>query len=286
MPRYLCFIFLLSLYTPLFVRLYCSTWYVSDYTHAYFILPIFLWLVWRKRFAIKKDVVKELKPNENLSSLFIFLFGIFMFIFSWRQSYVFITTLSLVPALYGLVSFLYGQRVTKTLYFPVFYLILLAPLPIGIIDNITLPLRLGVSIATDQILRLFSFPISREGLLLSVGNTELFMAQPCSGFRSIITMFSLALVYVYIVKGGLSKKIILVTSIVPVSIFGNLMRVIVLCLITYYFGEEAGQGFFHNFSGILIFIITILGLVAIEHLIEKNSRNRIVINQNKKNKVW
>ncbi len=267
MLHYVSWILFLSLYIPLFFRLYRSSWLESDYTHAYFIFPIFLWLVWRKRLAIK-DILKELKPNKKLSGFFALLFGVFMFTFGWRQDYVFITTLSLVPVLYGLVSFLYGQMVAKTLYFPIFYLILLAPLPTGIVDNLTLPLRFGVSIATDKILRLFSFPISREGLLLSLGNNELFMGQPCSGFRSIITMFSLALVYVYIIKGGLSKKIILVTSIIPVSIFGNLMRVIILCLITYYFGEEAGQGFFHNFSGILIFIITILGLVGIEYLLE------------------
>ena len=270
MLHYVSWILFLSLYSPLFYKLYRTSWTESDYTHAYFIFPIFLWLVWRKRHTVKV-ILKELKPNKKIHSFFVLLFGVFMFTFGWRQDYVFITTLSLVPVLYGLVGFLYGQMVTKTLYFPIFYLILLVPLPTGIVDNLTLPLRFGVSIATDHILRLFSFPISREGLLLSIGNNELFMGQPCSGFRSIITLFSLELVYVYIIKGGLLKKIILVTSIVPVSIFGNLLRVIILCLITYYFGEETGQGFFHNFSGILIFIITILGLVGIEHLLKKNS---------------
>lgn len=278
MHHYLSWILFLSLYIPLFLRLYRTSWFESDYTHAFFILPIFLWLVWRKRLAIK-DILKELKLNVRLHSYFILLFGVCMFTFGWRQDYIFITTLSLVPVLYGLTSSLYGQDVIKTLYFPVFYLVLLAPLPTGIVDNLTLPLRFGVSIATDQILRLFGIPISREGLLLSIGNNELFMGQPCSGFRSIITMFSLALVYVYIIKGDLSKKIILVSSIIPVSIFGNLLRVIVLCLITYYFGEEAGQGFFHNFSGILIFIITILGLVGIECLLEKNFGNNLASKQ-------
>lgn len=267
MLHYVSWILFLSLYIPLFFRLYRTSWLESDYTHAYFIFPIFLWLVWRKRIAIK-NLLKEFKPNKIISGLIALLFGALMFTFGWRQDYIFVTTFSLVPVLYGLVSVIYGQMVTRILYFPIFYLILLAPLPTGVVDNLTLPLRFGVSIATDKILRLFSYPISREGLLLSLGNNELFMGQPCSGFRSIITMISLALVYVYIIKGSLTKKIILVTSIIPVSILGNLMRVIILCLITYHFGEEAGQGFFHNFSGILIFIITILGLVGIEYLLE------------------
>ena len=97
------------------------------------------------------------------------------------------------------------------------------------------------------------------------------MGQPCSGFRSIITMFSLILAYVYISsKGRWVKKLILVSFILPFAMLGNLIRVIALCLITYYFGEEIGQGFFHYFSGVIIFIITLMGIMGVESLLEKN----------------
>lgn len=191
-----------------------------------------------------------------------------MFVFGYRQDYGFITTLSLLPVLYGLTSYLYGLHVTKVISFPILYLILLVPIPTGIIDNFTLPLRYSLSIAAESILTLFHFPITREGLLLSIGKSELFMGQPCSGFRSMVTMFSLSLVYVYISKGSLSKKSILVASVIPLALMGNLIRIITLCLITYYFGEEAGQGFFHNFSGIVIFVFIILGLIGLEYFLE------------------
>ena len=260
------------LYAPVFFVLYRSRWANSDYTHAYFILPVFLWLVWRKR-GLLREHLQKINPISNFVGLFMLVFGASMFIFGWRQDYIFFTTLSLLPALYGLISCLYGFSITKVLSFPILYLILLVPIPIGIIDSITLPMRYGVSVVTEVILKLFHYPITREGLLLSIGNNELFIGQPCSGFRSLITMFSAGLVYVFISKTGFPQKSMLVASIIPLALLGNLFRIIILCFITYYFGEAAGQGFFHNFSGIMIVILITVGMLGLEYLLGKYTPN-------------
>ena len=268
MFNYLIWILVITLYAPVFYTLYRLRWDKVDYTHAYFILPISLWLTWRKR-AYLKELIQKTKSGNNLFSFSLLLFGILMFMFGWREGYQLIYTLSIVPFLYGLISYLYGMNVAKSLSFPILYLLLLVPPPFGILDSITLPMRHGVSVVTEAILSLFNYPIKREGLLLSIGYHDIFMGQPCSGFRSLITMFSLILVYIYISKTGLAKKLILTSFIMPLALLGNLIRVITLCLITFYFGEEAGQGFFHNFSGIVIFIITILGVIGVESIIDK-----------------
>lgn len=262
-----CFVWLLTvfLYIPIFYVLYSSRWKASDYTHAYFILPIFFWLVWRKRAILKEGFSKS--TCDNSSGLFVFLFGIFLFILGWRWNYAFLFTLSLIPVLYGLVSYLYGLGITKPLLFPLLYLLLLVPIPIGIIDDITLPLRYGISVVTEVALKSFHYPVGRKGLLLFIGDNELFMGQPCSGFRSLITMFSLGLVYAYTARGTMLKKGILTFSIIPFALAGNFIRVLSICLITYYFGETAGQGFFHNFSGIVVFVIIVLGLIGFERIL-------------------
>ncbi len=263
-----------ALYAPLFYNLYSLRWDKVDYTHAYFILPISLWLIWRKREQIR-EAIRETRPaGRNLPSFTILVFGVLMLIFGWRQDYIFIQALSLIPFLFGLTGYLYGARLPKIILFPVLYLLLLVPPPLGILDSITLPMRYGISAAADIILRLLEYPITRDGLLLTIGYHDIFMGQPCSGFRSLITMFSLVLVYVYVSKGSMPQKIFLTACIIPMALFGNLVRVITLCLITFYFGEEAGQGFFHNFSGIVIFIITILGLMGVESLLEVRARRR------------
>ncbi|MBI4707234.1 MAG: exosortase [Candidatus Omnitrophica bacterium] len=259
------------LYSPILWQLYHNRWETVDYTHAYFIFPISLWLAWRNRIKIRELAGK--KTSEKSLSAFLTLFaGISMFIFGWRQDYLFIATLSLVPMLVGLISYIYGWNVVKVLSFPILYLLLLVPPPMGILDSITLPMRHGISFLAEKILRFLDYPITREGLLLTIGYNDIFMGQPCSGFRSLITMFSLVLVYVYINKSSLNKKIILTLFIIPFALLGNLIRVITLCLVTFYFGEETGQGFFHNFSGIMVFVITILGIIGLESLLEGKSK--------------
>lgn len=268
MPHYIIWILVAILYSPIFYQLYRSRWHNIDYTHAYFILPISLWLAWRNLKGIVPDESANKGKLRGLS-LFLLITGLLIFIFGWRQNYLFISTLSLIPVLYGLIIYLYGTQIAKTLSFPILYLLFMVPPPLGILDSITLPMRYGASVITEIILKSFHFPITREGLLLTLGGHEIFMGAPCSGFRSLITMFSLGLAYVYVSKSLLQKKVILVVSIVPLALFGNLVRILILCLVTYYFGDAVGQGFFHYFSGIVIFIITILGLIGVEIFLDK-----------------
>jgi exosortase len=272
MLNYLAWLLVAGMYSPLFYRLYFKTdhFWSEDYSHAFFILPIALWLVWRKRknlFQAAREQRDE--PYKSASGLFILIVGILMSIVGWRQGNYFVYQISMVPVIFGMIIFLYGGRMSKTLAFPIFYLLFIAPPPAPILDAITMPMRRGVSVTTELILNLLNYPITREGLLLTIGFNDIYMAPACSGFRSLVTMFALVLVYVYITKGGLGKKLILVSFIAPLAMTGNLIRILTLCLITFYFGDEAGQGFFHNFSGIVIFVITISGLMGVELVIDK-----------------
>ena len=260
------------LYSPTFYQLYRSRWENIDYTHAYFILPISLWLVWRKRVEIF-DNIKNFNPAKpGLLPLLPLVIGALIFIFGWRQEYLSLTSFSLIPVTAGLVLYLYGPRVLKALWFPILYLLLLVPPPLGILDNITLPMRYGISVLTEVILKAVHYPITRDGLLLSMGGHEIYMGPACSGFRSLITMISLGLVYVYLQKGSGKKKTILLSSIIPLALLGNLIRVLGVCMVTYHFGEKTGAQF-HDTSGFVIFIILIAGLMGLESLCEKHEKN-------------
>lgn len=271
---YLIWTLVVVLYAPVFIMLYETRWDSLDYTHAYFILPLSLWLVWRNRLRIKEIINTDSRDN-NTFNLFLLLIGIIMHFFGLRQGYVFFKIISIIPFLFGLTGYLYGSKVAKELSFPILYLLLLVPPPFAILDGITLPMRHGISVATESILRFFDYPVTRSGLELTIGYNTIFMGAPCSGFRSLITMFSLVIVYVYILKVSLWKKLTLSAFIIPMSLLGNLIRVITLCLITFYFGEEVGQGFFHNFSGIVIFIITLSGLIGLESLLNKFNKDEV-----------
>lgn len=257
-----------ALFFPLFLKLYGLSWKTADNTHTYFVLPIFLWFVWRKRIILRNLITKQI-PTANYLGLSVFIFSLSLFIFGQHNQYLFISTLSFVFALFGLANYLYGPNIAKVLYFPFLYLLLLVPIPKEILDTVTLPMRYGVSAATEIVLSFFGYPITREGLLLTIDNIEIFMGSPCSGYRSLITLVSLSLLYVYVSKSRLLNKYILILAVVPIALTGNFIRVISIFLITYYFGEEAGQGFFHGFSGIVVFSITLVGFVGIDWVLKR-----------------
>jgi len=265
--RHIIWVLITILYFPVFCQLYRQRWETIDYTHAYFILPVSLWLAWRKRGALRA-LIQNAQLKSSFLGLPMLMFSALMFIFGWRQDYLFISTLSLIPALYGLIIYLYGTAMAKTLSFPILYLLLLVPPPLGVLDNITLPMRRGISALTEIILKTFHYPLTRDGLLLTIGGHRIYLGAPCSGFRSLITLISLGLVYGYINKGSLKKKTLLIFSTVPLALIGNLIRVLAVCLVTFYFGESAGHKF-HDLSGFIIFIVLIMGLIGLESLLDK-----------------
>lgn len=237
-----------------------------DYTHAYFTLPAFLFMVWYKRAELKALVTSN--PVFSVYSVCLLIVGLDLFVLGWRKDFLLVSTFSLIPVIAGLTGYLYGPKVLKALAFPILYLLFMVPPPLGILDAITLPLRYITSEIAVFILQCLFVPVRQEGLLLFFGQHEVFMAPACSGFRSLITFLSLAMLYVYFIKASMKKKILLILSVFPLAFIGNLARVLLLCLITYYLGPEAGQSFLHDASGIMVFLIIVSGFMLIDKLYE------------------
>ncbi len=264
----LLIVLLIALYAPNAEKLFRHAWPLVDYSHAPFILPVSLWLAWRKRAEIKR----ALGAGENspaLWSLPVLVLGLLLFLFGWRQDYLSVTTFSLIPILFGLTGFVYGTAIVKLVWFPILYLAFLVPPPIGMLDSATLPMRHIASVGAEFVLKLLHYPITRQGLLLSVGGHDLFLGQPCSGFHSLITMLALGTAYVHLTRTSRLRGAILVTAIIPFALIGNISRIVVLCLITVHFGKEAGEGFFHNFSGLVVFVVMILCLIFLNHRLSR-----------------
>jgi len=257
-----------GLYVPVFITLYKSRWETIDYTHAYFILPLSLYFVWRARHKYT-SLAENLPVFKGFWPLFWLVSGLSLFIFAWKQDYLFLSTLSLIPVLCGLTCYLYGKKVFQSVAFPIFYLLFLVPPPLGVLDEITVPMRYGVSVTTELVLKMLGYPLSRQGLMLFVGSHEVFLGAACSGFRSLITLASLGSAYIYLTQGSLSKKIGMAAAIVPLALLGNLMRVVSVCIATYYLGESKGWRLFHDASGFLMFSVMIGGLLGVERIFEK-----------------
>ena len=255
------------LYAPVFLQLYQSRWEFIDYTHAYFILPISLYLVWRKRETLSRAVAQPARASAW--GLLLLILGLGLFTIGWREEYLVVTSFSMLPVISGILIFNYGAVFLRVLWFPVAYLLFLVPPPLGVLDSVTLPMRYGVSIVVARLLDLMGYPIVREGLLLDMGGHDIYMGQPCSGFRSLITLLALGVVYIYTLKGRAGKKIFMSAFIIPFALFGNVIRVMLLCFITYYLGHEMAEGVLHDLSGIVMFVILILCLIGLEQLIDR-----------------
>jgi exosortase len=266
--NYLLWILVGVLYFAVFKHLYLVRWEMLDYTHAYFILPASLFIIWLQRLQLREIAAQvpanSLSVQSNYLSLLSMILGLCLFVFGWRHDYIFISTFSLIPLLAGITGYLWGPAMLKAVTFPLSYLLFLIPPPAGILDAITIPMRKMASIGAVLVLKSFHLPVDRQGLLIYINNHEIYMAPACSGFRSLITFMALSLLYLYFLKTSTEKKWVLLLSVIPLSLLGNLVRVILLCLITYTFGDEIGQGFLHEFSGILVFAVIIGGFMIID----------------------
>ncbi|MEE4210365.1 MAG: exosortase V, partial [Parvularcula sp.] len=176
-----------------------------------------------------------------------------------------------VYALYGLfVSVLYafiGWSALKALWFPLLYLGFAVPLPDSLIAAVTNPLKLWISETAVDLLYFAGYPIASSGVTIQIGQYQLLVAQACAGLNSLITLSALTLFYVYLTHRAQWRYMLVLTlAALPVAIFSNLLRVIILVLLTYYAGEAAAQGFLHYFAGMTTFAIALVTIYLIDKL--------------------
>lgn len=154
--------------------------------------------------------------------------------------------------------------------FPFFYLAFLIPPPGWVIDLITSPMREWISYSATAILNLFDYPVAREGVVIYVAQYQLLVEDACSGINSLIGLTSISLFYIYILhRANWRHTLLLLIAVIPIAIISNLIRVLILILLTYYAGDAVAQGFLHNAAGILLFAISLSLVVATDWLLKR-----------------
>jgi exosortase len=171
----------------------------------------------------------------------------------------------LLSALYSFV----GAKAMRLLAFPLFYLFFAFPPPDTVVAIITQPLKIGISKAAIDLLYAAGYPIAGAGVTIQIGQYQLLVAAACSGLNSLISLSAISLFYVYM-RHQLDwhYAAFLMLAILPVAIFANMLRVLILILLTYHFGESAAQGFLHNFAGITMFVTALLTIFAFDVIAE------------------
>lgn len=255
---------LAALYLPTFAALAGGAWTREEHMHGPIVLVAILWLAWR----LRAELVEPGDSECRLAGSALVAIGLALYVLGRSQDIIILEVGSLVPVLAGALLFIRGRRTLRRFWFPLVLIGFMLPLPGFIVDALTGPLKQQVTAIAEEVLNQAGYPTGRSGVILNVGPYQLLVADACSGLHSLVSIASVGLVYIYLLAHrSRVRNAILVASLLPIGFVANIVRVIVLVLVTYHWGDEAGQGFIHGFSGIFLFAVGLLTLFGIDALV-------------------
>jgi len=255
------------MYVPTYVDLAHGLWQQEAYAHGPIILGVVAWLVWRQRAALASGGTVR---SAQLAGWAMLALGLVLYAVGRSQGIAVFEVGSHLPVLAGTVLLLLGWRALARLWFPLFFLVFLVPLPGFMIDVATAPLKNFVSHIVESMLYELGYPIARAGVILMIGQYQMLVTDACSGLNSLYSLAALGFLYLYLTGPGTpARSTVLLASIAPIALVANVVRVLTLTLITFYLGEEAGQSFLHGFAGMTLFAIALLLLLGLDALLQR-----------------
>jgi exosortase len=242
-----------ALYASVLQGLATQWWSDSDYSHG-FLVPIFAgYVLWRER---ERWMKAQIRPSNF--GLLVMLGAVGLLLVGSLGAELFTSRFSLLILIAGMILFLGGWALLRAVSFPLGFLILMIPFPVIIYNQITFPLQLIASRLATFGLQLVQVPVLREGNVLILPNYSLEVVEACSGIRSLMTLITLAVAYGYLIEPRRWVRYVLVVLMVPIAILSNAIRVIGAGVLTYHFGPKAAEGFFHEFTGWVIFLVALI----------------------------
>ncbi len=258
---------LFCLYLPFLTKLVAEWGTNDDYSHGYFIPFLSAYFIYSIR-----DELRQIAVKPNNAGLFVLLAGLGQLTLGKIGSEFFLQRTSLIVVMLGLVLFFLGSKYFKKLFIPIGYLIFMVPLPAIVWNKIAFPMQLFSSYLTEQVVSSFGIPVYREGNVIHLAQTTLEVVAACSGLRSLVTMFALSGALAFLSTLSAGKKTILFLSAAPIAIFANIVRLSATALMATKIGADAAQGFLHEFSGIVVFVLGLSLLVAVNWMLGKTRR--------------
>jgi exosortase B len=257
---------LIVLYLPSLVDLFRGIWSTDQQAHGPIVLGIACWLIYRKW-----PEMWRLSENRSVapSGWPIFIFALTLYVIGRSQGILLMEIGSVIWMLTAILLLMRGSAALKAQWFPLFFMLFMVPLPATVVDTLTMPMKMAVSYVAESILFWANYPIARTGVILQIGQYKLLVADACAGLHTLFTLEALGLLYLNIIRhDSLFRNVTLAILIVPISFTANVIRVIVLTLITYHFGDEAGQGFLHGFAGMVLFLSALLLIIGVDSLLQ------------------
>ena len=269
-PRTIVLIGLIGwLYFSIILHLVGQWWQDPNFSHGFFVPAFALFVLWQDRARLGGFV-----PAPSIWGLGIIVLALFVLVIGVLGAELFLSRISLLLLIAGLVVYFRGWQFFRAILFPWAFLVLMIPIPAIVFNQITFPLQLLASRVAASVLPWAGVPVLREGNVINLPAMTLEVAEACSGIRSLLSLGTLAIIYGYLMEPRISIRIILALAAIPIAVTANSLRILGTGLLVQYWDPQKAEGFFHAFSGWLIFVVSLAMLFALHRVLLVNPRGR------------
>ena len=237
-------------------------WHDDNYSHGFLIVPLAIYFFYRER----NNLVFPARTCKT--GLAMFVLGFLLILLGTAAGEYFTTRIGLVTAVAGLAMYHLGARNFRFVWFSFFLLLFMIPIPSTIYYALTGPMQTFAARVTDSLLQLIGAPSVRQGNIISLGGYNLEVAEACSGLRSLVSLLTMAAVYGYLLLPGRAIPTLVFVAAIPIAIAANIFRIFVTAVGAYAFSPELADGFLHELSGILVFLMAILMIILLSKVLK------------------
>lgn len=257
---------LMAMYVPTYYGLFNGLWGTEEQAQGPIVFALSLWLLYR---IWPRMMEKSAGKPASAMGWVVFSVALILYVIGHALEVYIFEVGSFILMIAAILLIKRGNTALAAAWFPLFFMLFMIPLPGTLVMIITMPMKIAVSYITEYILYWAGYPISRSGVILQIGQYQLLVATACAGLQTLLTLEALGLFYLNVVQHtSVFRNATLAILIVPISLISNVIRVMSLTLITYYYGDEAGQGFLHGFAGMVLFLSALILIVGIDTLLQ------------------
>jgi exosortase len=256
------------LYAPILIRLVGQWWSDPNFSHGFFVPVFAAYVLWQDRNRLR--AIKPVPSNWGLPLILLSLLTLILGVFGAE---LFLSRTSLLLLSAGIVIFLRGWITLRAVLFPLIFLVLMIPIPAIVFSQITFPLQILASKLSAWLLPFLGVPVFREGNVINLPAMPLEVAEACSGIRSLLSLTTLAIMYGYLLEKRIGIRVLLGVASIPIAVAANGLRIVGTGLLVQYWDPDKAEGFFHAFSGWLIFVVSLLMLFVFHRFVGKVGRN-------------
>lgn len=254
---------LLWVYAPVLEQLMAQWNRDPNYSHGFFVPAFSFFVLWQQ-----KDRLKALPLRPSWSGLVVLAGALLVLMAGVLGAELFLSRSSLLLAIAGLVVLVYGWNHLRAALFAWLFLLFMIPIPNIIFNEVTFPLQLLASRAAAWALPTLGVPVLREGNVIQLPAMALEVAEACSGIRSLMSLATLAVIYGYLLEPRKAIRVAFALASIPIAVLANSFRIVGTGLLVQYWDPEKAEGFFHAFSGWLIFVVSLALLFLLHRALE------------------